>query len=169
MDNETKEIVLKTDKTTVLLLSGNRLRNLIYDLPTLEKDLNLKYKAEPIVGHFADILIKQLEIVDNDSENYMWHSFWLIINSDNIVVGSADFKDLPDSRNEVEIGYGLGEKHCGKGYMTETVKLMCEWALKQGVAHITAETETENFKSQNVLTRCGFKERYRNETVWWVL
>ena len=51
-----------------------------------------------------------LEKTQKDPDNYTWHSFWLLIRkTDRAVVGSADFKDIPDINNEVEIGYGLGE------------------------------------------------------------
>ena len=44
-----------------------------------------------------------------------------------------------------------------KGYMTEAVKAMCEWALSQeGVTRIEAETTAENKESQRVLYSSGF-------------
>ena len=48
--------------------------------------------------------------------------------SDNVVVGSADFKNVPDEKGQVEIGYGLGKAFEHEGYMTEAVRAMCSWA-----------------------------------------
>ncbi len=42
--------------------------------------------------------------------------------------------------------------------MTEAVKAMCEWALKQkGVRNVIAETDLAGFASQRILECCGFK------------
>ena len=86
------------------------------------------------------------------------------------MVGSIDFKDMPDSDGEVEIGYGLGRDFEHNGYMTETVQAFCDWALKQdSVKHVIAETDVDGISSQKILKRCGFKEYARNNTVWWRL
>lgn len=160
---------IKTDNLTLIPLDAEKLGFLTDNLPALEKALGITYKAEPMKGDFLQIVRGQLEITKNDSVNYAWHSFWLIVrDSDNVCVGSADFKDVPDKNGEVEIGYGLGEGFCGNGYMTEAASAMCGWALEQpGVSAVIAETETNNIKSQNVLLRCGFSEYSRGETVMW--
>ena len=90
--------------------------------------------------------------------------FFLIHKDDRVVVGSADFKDIPNENGEVEIGYGLGKEFERNGYMTEAVKAMCEWALKQnGVTSVIAETDLEGLASQKILERCGFKKDKRGE------
>lgn len=78
------------------------------------------------------------------------------------MVGSADFKDVPNKDGEVEIGYGLGDGFRHHGYMTEAVQAM-------SVRHVIAETETDNLASQRILQRCGFTEQSWGETIWWKL
>lgn len=71
-------------------------------------------------------------------------------------VGDFCFKGL-GSDGMVEIGYGLYDGFCGKGYMTEAVKAVSSWALKQpDVKRVEAETDPDNVLSQNVLIRSGF-------------
>ncbi len=54
--------------------------------------------------------------------------------------------------------------------MTEAVKAMCGWALKQnGVTSVIAETDLEGLASQKILKRCGFKKDKEEETLWWRL
>lgn len=122
-------------------------------------------------GVFLEIVRGQLEAVRRDPGNYPWHSFWLLIRKeDRVVVGSADFKNIPDALGETEIGYGLGPEfeHCG--YMTEAVREMCRWALEQpGVCAVIAETERDGFASQRVLERCGFSLDRNGDTLWWKL
>lgn len=59
--------------------------------------LRQEKQAERMVGIFLDIVKGQLEITQKDSDNYLWHSFiFLIRKNDRIVVGSADFKNIPN-------------------------------------------------------------------------
>lgn len=162
---------LETERLELLPLTPSELKMWIEDLPKLEKALGCTYRAEPLEGFFLDILKSQLAITQQNGAHYLWHSFWLLIRkSDRIVVGSADFKDVPNANGEVEIGYGLGKEFEHHGYMTEAVKAMCDWARGQkGVQSILAETDLDGFASQRILQRCGFKEEKREETIWWRL
>jgi RimJ/RimL family protein N-acetyltransferase len=90
---------------------------------------------------------------------------------DKTVVGSMDFKNIPNELKEIEIGYGLGKNYEHNGYMTEAVKAFCKMALmNEKIETIIAETEMENIASHKVLERCRFK-RYKKEgeTIWWRL
>ena len=93
-----------------------------------------------------------------EPENRIWFAPWLmeLKSQPGVVVGDFGFKGTnPDGMGE--IGYGLREGFCGNGYMTETVKVVAQWALRQhGVARVEAETEAENASSQKVLAACGF-------------
>ena len=162
---------LETERLLLVPLNARQLRLWIEDVHTLERELDCVYRAEPLTGEFLNIVQGQLETVERDAANTLFHTFWfLICKEDGAVVGSADFKNVPDQNGEVEIGYGLGEGHRGHGYMTEAVAAMCRWALTQAqVSHIIAETERENLPSQRVLERCGFTRYWQGNTLWWKL
>jgi RimJ/RimL family protein N-acetyltransferase len=165
-------MIIETNRRMYLVpLTAPQLKLWIEDIATLEKDMNCSYNAEPIDGIFLDIIKKQYEITVKDEANYLFHSFWFLVRkADRIVVGSADFKDLPDINGEVEIGYGLRKAHEHNRYMTEAVQAMCKWAMNQkSVTHVIAETEFDNPKSHNVLKRCGFVQYKHGETLWWKL
>lgn len=162
---------LETDRLLLVPLTAKQMWLWVRDLPTLEQELDCCYRAEPMEGVFLEIVRGQAEKTAGDEGNFLYHTFWLIIRkADRAVVGSADFKDVPDESGEIEIGYGLGKdfEHCG--YMTEAVRAMCEWAMKQpGISHVTAETEPDGTASQNVLKRCGFSLFRQGQTCWWRL
>ena len=162
---------LETERLELIALNSHELRLWTEDMPALEWEIKATYKAEPMEGEFLNIVKRQLEMTKNDLENYMWHSFFLIVRrSDRVVVGSADFKNVPDKEGKVEIGYGLGKEFEHNGYMTEAVGTMCSWAFEQeGVKAVIAETEVNNIPSQNVLKRCGFAEYSREKNIWWRL
>lgn len=162
-------MVIETEKLEIVPLNPEQLRLWVEDISTLERELNCKYKAEPMEGFFLDIVRGQLDITEKDSKNYLYHSFWFIIRKeDRVVVGSADFKDIPNEKGEVEIGYGLGKEFEHNGYMTEAVQAMCGWAMVQpGVTHIIAETDLDGYASHRILERCGFVKTNQGETLWW--
>lgn len=162
-------MILQTERLELISLNPRHLKLWIEDLAALEKELKCTYKAEPMEGFFLEIVKSQCEITLKDPENYVWHSFFLLVRkADRIVVGAADFKDVPNEKGEVEIGYGLGKEFEHNGYMTEATKAMCEWALKQNeVSSIIAETDLDGFASHRILERCGFEKSSEGETLWW--
>jgi ribosomal-protein-alanine N-acetyltransferase len=163
--------MIETDRLYLIPLTANQLKLWIEDIPILEKELNCTYRAEPMEGIFLGIVKRQYKITVEDETNYLYHSFWFLIRkADRIVVGSADFKGLPNMDGEVEIGYGLGEEFEHNGYMTEAVKAMCQWAMKQEkIKYIIAETDIDGIPSQKILRRCGFKQYKQGDTLWWKL
>lgn len=164
-------MVLETQRLEWMPLPPRELKLWTEDLPALEREWNCRYQAEPVEGVFLEIIKGQLEKTEKAPDDYRWYSFWFLIRKkDRVVVGSADFKDVPNAEGEVELGYGLGKEFEHHGYMTEAVNAMCGWALKQkDVLHILAETDANGFASQRVLQRCGFTEKMRSETIWWKL
>lgn len=164
-------MIIQTERLELIPLTPNQLKLWIEDITVLEKKLDCSYKAESLEDFFLEIVKGQYEITRKDPNNYLWHSFFFLIRKeDRVVVGSADFKDIPNEKGEVEIGYGLGKEFEHNGYMTEAVKAMCEWALKQkGVRNVIAETDLDGFASQRILERCGFKKYKQEETIWWRL
>ena len=120
-------------------------------------------EMEAWIGKEKDAELKQaysemLQGCVREPENRVWYAMWLMELKDRpgTVVGDFCFKGMqPDGM--VEIGYGLREGFCGKGYMTEAVKTVSAWALaRQGVSRVEAETAPENRASQRLLAACGF-------------
>lgn len=164
-------LTLETEQLILRALTPDQLEKWVSDLPALEKELDCSYRADPVTGFFRDILASQAQAAARDPERYVWHSFfWMIRKTDRLVVGSADFKAPPDENGATEIGYGLDKAFQGMGYMTETVRAMCAWALGDGgAAEIIAETVRDNLPSQRVLTRCGFQKYQEGSSFWWRL
>ena len=93
-----------------------------------------------------------------EPEKRIWHVLWFIElkSQRGTVVGDLSFKGL-GADGMVELGYGLRDGYCGKGYMTEAVKAISKWAIaQQGITRLEAETTVENKASQKVLTKAGF-------------
>ncbi len=77
----------------------------------------------------------------------------------------------PDKDGIVEIGYGIEAAYQNKGYMTEAVRAISQWALEQyNVTSVVAETEKDNYASHNVLRKIGIsKYNESDNSFWWKL
>lgn len=159
---------LYTDRLIIHPLTSDELKLWIDSPNELLKKSNCKYDGEDVDKDFLNMLTAQSNKIYADPENYIFHTFWWIIRkSNNTVIGSFDFKS-PPKNGKVEIGYGLGENHRKKGYMTETLNAVCEFALfDDRISEIIAETEKNNLSSQNVLKRCKFTLIKESDTLWW--
>lgn len=89
-------------------------------------------------------------------DKWEWYAAWIIELKDGTYIGDLCFKGI-DSKGVTEIGYGISEEYQGRGYATEAVKAVVEWAFRQsGITAVEAETDPENRASQRVLEKCGF-------------
>lgn len=164
-------MMIETERLQLIPLTPDQLWLWVTDVAELESELGVVYDAEPMEGIFLKIVEGQCAITEKDEAHYVYHTFWFLVRrEDRVVVGSADFKNVPDPEGLVEIGYGLGLKYEHKGYMTEAVGAMCRWALEQEeVRAVIAETEPDGLASIRVLGRCGFKKWKTEENLWWRL
>ena len=67
-----------------------------------------------------------------EPDRRLWHVLWYmeLKREPGVVVGDLGFKGLA-ADGMVEIGYGLREGWCGRGYMGEAVAALASWALAQ--------------------------------------
>ena len=112
-------MMIETERLQLIPLTPDQLRLWVTDMAELESELGVVYDAEPMEGIFLKIVEGQCGITEKDEAHYVYHTFWFLVRrEDRVVVGSADFKNVPDPEGLVEIGYGLGLKYEHKGYMT---------------------------------------------------
>ena len=101
---------------------------------------------------------KYLEELKEDSTLLGW-GVWFVINQENnTVIGDIGFKGKPNSENIVEIGYGIVPSAQGKGYATEAVQKLIDWAFSnKNINKIVAECLDENIPSIRVLEKLQMK------------
>lgn len=161
MKIETKRLILRQ-------LNSQEEKLWLDHLDELEQKLAVSYQGEAMTGFIREIVKQQINRVSKFPTAH-FSDFWLIILRDTrTVIGSADFKTLPNEAGEVEIGYGLATPFEGAGYMTEAVCALCEWALTQkDVKAVSADTEDGNLKSERVLEKVGFVRTIKEKNQWW--
>lgn len=96
------------------------------------------------------------------SENYRQYlngtSMNLGIFKNDILIGKIQLSNIVYGIfKNAFIGYSIDKDEQGKGYMKDAVNTLVNYAFREMELHrIEASTLTDNFKSQNVLTACGF-------------
>ncbi|SKB51269.1 GNAT family N-acetyltransferase [Dyadobacter psychrophilus] len=131
--------------------------------PQMEAALGLNHseiKIDPLyVTEIEDALVnfwlpKTLQF----PESYQWFTSWeIVLKSDNISVGGMGFNGLPNENREAEIGYMIHENQQGKGYATEALQVMSQWALAhENVENVIVHTYSDNLPSRRILEKNGF-------------
>ena len=93
---------------------------------------------------------------------------WMICSlSQRKIVGSIDFKDVPNLEKEVEIGYGINKKYWNQGYATLAVELICKFAKSEGIKKILATTTKDNIASQKVLDKNFFDKTKEDDLLFY--
>ncbi|WOX20229.1 GNAT family N-acetyltransferase [Streptomyces solicathayae] len=88
-----------------------------------------------------------------------WGTYAIVRADDGLAVGGIGFHADPDGDGTAEIGYDVVESARGRGYATEAVQVLADWAFRQpGVAALRARADEDNDASRRVLARAGFAE-----------
>ena len=104
--------------------------------------------------------------------HFEWYTNWVMIEkTSRLIVGGVGFAGFPNEQGKSMIGYGLDTRFFGKGFASEAVGRMIEWAFTNpSMKAIIAETPIGNVASQKVLLKNGFAEVARSEvSVQWEL
>jgi ribosomal-protein-alanine N-acetyltransferase len=164
--------MVETDRLIVTPLNYDQLRLYLRGNGKLEKELrlannvrNVSKEAKESAEYF--ILPAMKKSVD---DNYLFYTFWLVIEkTSRSIVAELGFKGSPGDEGEIEIGYGAFFNHQRKGFITEAVGGMIEWAKKRhDVKFILAETDENNLASIRVLQKNNFEVFDKKEKMlWW--
>jgi ribosomal-protein-alanine N-acetyltransferase len=151
--------MLQTARLIIQPLTYDQLVKYIRADHSLEAELQLEPASIVISPDLKEALEQAiLPNVADSRRNYLYYTLWTIISKrHNSMVGDICFVGEPNEAGEVEIGYGTYEHHQGKGYMTEAVQAMVQWAAQQpGINYIVASTLKDNTPSYAVLQKNGF-------------
>jgi RimJ/RimL family protein N-acetyltransferase len=149
----------ETSRIKIIPLSLEQLRLYLLEDLSFEKESGLELYKQPVppplrVALEERIIPKLLAF----PRHHLFYTQWNVVDKlINTAVAGIVFKGPPDHAGAVEIGYGTLPGFTGKGYMKETVQLMCQWAFEQeGVKKVTADTSRDNIASQKILESNGF-------------
>jgi len=89
----------------------------------------------------------------------------MVLRESGAVLGGTGLHRMDWSVPRFEIGYWLGQRYWGNGYVSEAVEALTALALDTlGAARVEIHCSHRNLRSQRVATRCGYtlEARLRN-------
>ena len=162
MDN----VILKTERTEMKFplpfITPQGVVAAIGDKETIEY-----MDAVPTMEYTEDNAIDFIEFLKytEKSDNELELGIFDIKN--NIFIGMCTLENINRDYSVCELGYWLDKTYVGKGYMTECVKAIIQYAKNDiNMKSINAFVITEHKKSIALLERLGFvrKELLKNDT-----
>ena len=142
----------------------------LLDRPKAEALLGVGLHPEwpgPDTGDFLPFYIRLLR----SSPDFLSWGVWLMVKEsvsgrqeERLVIGDLGYKGPPDEKGAIDIGYSVVPQERGKGYATEAVRALIDWAFgKPVVKLITADCEESNPASGAVLAEAGMKRNGRRQ------
>jgi RimJ/RimL family protein N-acetyltransferase len=161
---------INTLRLILLELTQGQLELFLSDIHALENDLNLTVKGGFVTERVRRaIRMKVRKMRDVDISQHAWFTYWLIVIKDeNIAAGMLGFKGYPNAEGSTEIGYGIDPAYQNKGYMSEAVQALVDWAFTHPFCNIITATDVENPASKRLLEKLGAVQTEDNErfTSW---
>ena len=156
---------LTTTRLHLLKMSQQQLELCLSDLPKLEEQLNMTIARDFFTErvHRA-IRMKVEKMRAADISQHAWITYWLIvIKEENLGAGMLGFKGYPNAEGSTEIGYGIDSAYQNKGYMSEAVKALADWAFSHPFCKVITATEVYNPASKRLLEKLGAIQTEDNE------
>jgi RimJ/RimL family protein N-acetyltransferase len=154
-------LAIQTARLRLVALTSKQL-GLYVTLPDqLEQILGVSISREVRTGTVERAIgMKLSKMAQADEKDHAWYTYWLVIVTSQLAgAGLAGFKGIPDSQGEVEIGYGIAPAFQGKGYTTEAVQALIDWAFQapECKSVIAPHTKKSNVASNRVLAKVGMR------------
>lgn len=97
-----------------------------------------------------------LRHLETDEHHRAWRIRVIVERSTSVVVGSVNLKGPPDTKGDVEIGWGVTPDRRRRGYAFEAVSAVIDWALAQpGTKTLSATIADDNVASQSLAAKLG--------------
>lgn len=97
-----------------------------------------------------------------------WLQIAIELKETGLLVGDCAFKIEEDDENQAEIGYTLARAYQGRGFASEAISCILEYAFASlGLHRVIAITDVENAPSVALLERLGLRrEGHFHQNVW---
>jgi aminoglycoside 6'-N-acetyltransferase len=110
----------------------------------------------PYTTEEAEEFVDEMLVCHPDTSGE-WYQFAVALKADDQMIGDVALRIDEDDPAEAEIGYSLAAAASGKGYASEAVTAILDYALiARGKTHAIAWADTRNLRSLALLERLGF-------------
>ncbi len=115
----------------------------------------------PPEGNDDQTLAFFLGLLDGHPERVGWVVWYIVLrendSSPRTLVGSCGFKGEPDEMGTVELGYAIVDNFQRRGYASEAVAALVEWAFSHPeVTCVVGQVMWDNVPSLKVVGKLGF-------------
>jgi ribosomal-protein-alanine N-acetyltransferase len=165
-----KTVVLESSRLILHPLTLSQLQLYKESDNQLEIELGLPAAEKKLSSDFYEVIVNSnIPFLTRFPELMLWGTLWMIIEKGlNRIIGDIGFKGAPTESGLIEVGYTLYAEYRQKGYMSEALQLLCDWALSdEQVRIIVAETNKLNIASQRTLNKVHFKAFAETDTDYW--
>lgn len=137
-------------------------------IPCSDESLLTYSTNEYELGPHIEMYLKELK---EDPSVLGWGVWFIIDKQTNKIVGDMGFKGKPNDEGSVEVGYGIMPSEQNKGYATEALRCIVEWAFRSdSVNKIVAECLEDNIPSIKVLEKLKMTQTEKvNGMLYWQL
>ena len=161
---------ISTPRLMLIPLTQRQLEMCISDLSVFEKQAGGIMMSDFFTERVHRAIKMKIEKMRNaDIAQHTWMTYWLIIiKEENIGAGMLGFKGYPNEDGSTEIGYGIDPAYQNKGYMTEAVQALINWAFSHPFCKVITATEVEHPASKRLLEKMGAQlvEQTSMSTSW---
>ena len=113
-----------------------------------------------VLIHNSGPLRWRVPLVKQDPKLNKWFVRFVVLREVQEVVGSISFHNAPDAQGMLEVGLEIESDFQNKGYGTEALQGMWQWACSQpGVRTLRYTVSTTNEASQQLIKKFGFTHR----------
>ncbi|MEU8436613.1 GNAT family N-acetyltransferase [Streptomyces sp. NPDC029216] len=98
-----------------------------------------------------------LALCGEDGDPQPFGAYEIRRREDGHAIGGLGFHGPPDHGGGVTIGYGLVPSVQGRGYASEALRALLEFARAQGVTCVRGDADRENVASQRVMSAAGMR------------
>lgn len=146
-----------TPRLQLIPLSLHELELLLQNIEAFETSMQIQMMREQITESVCRALRMKIgKMQKAEASQRDWFTYWLVvIQEGNVGAGLVGFKGFPDGAGSTEIGYGLDPAYQGKGYMSEAIQGLVDWAFAHPFCRVITASEVENPASRRLLERLG--------------
>ena len=111
--------------------------------------------AWPPEHHDRGVIDWVLKSLDSFGPDEPWRLYYIVLSNPRTLIGTCGFKQRPDAKGCVEVGYTVLEQFRCRGIASEAVMALMSVAFGRGASEVAAETYPSLLPSLRVMEKCG--------------
>ncbi len=157
-------LALKTRRLDLIAGTAGLVRAQLSDPGRLALLLDARVpRLSPLPLDTQEAMECMAQALDRRPRQVGWWCWYFVLHNrvtgHRVLIGDGGFKGPPDVDGAVELGYSLLRPYWNRGYATEAVQALLEWAFDSPeVRGVFAEAQMGNTASIRVLQKAGFEE-----------